>query len=260
MKLLDPPQMRHYSDAIINFMCSGFGYDHKSDDYKVVRIFDYLYHYCTVKMKNPCRYCRGGGKTEMKVEVFSLKTDSWKQIKVAADFDLDGISSSSCNVNGSYYWIKLNHRDDTLFHYSVVSFDFTRECFSNISLPPIHKDKEHDILVKVHDDMVGVIRYERASQSFGVVTTFRLLVLKESSWIPWVCVDLCDVERPLMLHQGRFLFLKKKNSEGMEQLVVYDLETKKLEDLDIYDYLYLVLCLASAAEGIIYSEGIGGGR
>ncbi|XP_057786534.1 uncharacterized protein LOC131003978 [Salvia miltiorrhiza] len=71
---------------------------------------------------------------------------------------------------------------------------------------------------------------------FGFSTTFELLVRKEGSWVPLFNVNLCDIVRPLLFNEDRFLFLEKQLSERFSQLVVYDLKEEKLEELDIYDY------------------------
>ncbi|XP_057786528.1 uncharacterized protein LOC131012801 [Salvia miltiorrhiza] len=228
-KSLDPPKMPNPPN-ITMFSCSGLGYDHISDDYKVVRRF---YHSYGTYLD-----------TVYKAEVFSLKRGSWKEINSHVDGSIldTRVCTDGIYINGVCYWLAAS--------WKVVSFDFTDERFSFFNLPVFSSFNSpmknlYDYvkfrydLIKVND-MVGVFRSQKPPPlgpgCFGFSTTFELFVRKEGSWVPWCNVHLCDIVRPLLLNEDRFLFLEKQLSERLSQLVVYDLKAEKLEELDIYDY------------------------
>ncbi|XP_057810728.1 uncharacterized protein LOC131025127 [Salvia miltiorrhiza] len=229
---LDPPKFPRPPVTII-FCGSGFGYDPISDDYKVVRHYYHSYFEC---IKDP------GREPNNVAEVYSLKNGSWKEILGPfddEDDDDDGICfvptdcMTGIYVDGVCYWTSC---------VGVISFDFTHELFSSFDLPMKNKDGDflHN-LIKVND-VLGVFRNERPPTCYPKYvefsSTFELLVRKESSWVPWLNVDLSnDVRRPLLLfNEGQFLFLEKQVHEHIYQLVVYDFKAKKLTELDVYDF------------------------
>ncbi|KAL6569525.1 hypothetical protein OROMI_014039 [Orobanche minor] len=225
LKFLPPPKME-CDPNVTAFFGTGLGYNWYSDDYKVVRNFGHGYY------DEDGSYCGSKDVTEL----YSLKSDSWKEIPSPDDAIQ---CESGTYVSGSCYWTGVISSG-----FGVVSFDFITESFVSFPLPQSskHLDYIYDLFV-VHD-MLGAIGYPRPQVSethespkiFGVSKSFELWVWKERSWAKSFVVSLCDVERPLGLKDGRFLFLEKKTSHQLSQLIVYDSKTKELEKLDIYDY------------------------
>ncbi|KAM6571700.1 hypothetical protein CsatA_015780 [Cannabis sativa] len=103
----------------------GFGYDSKSGDYKVVRF--------------------GWRKNQLgKVlaEVYSMRSNSWREIGVDIKFKRWTGNAMKCYCNGFFYWSKwVNSSSEFL----IISFDMCKEVFSYVALPGnnlvVHKEQ-----------------------------------------------------------------------------------------------------------------------
>ncbi|XP_057802892.1 F-box protein CPR1-like [Salvia miltiorrhiza] len=203
--------------AMISCFSSAFAYDDASDDYKVVRFFSYY----EPEVPRPDFH---------KAELFSLKGDFWKELQPPL-INGEILRASSCGVyvNGVCYW----STKDGLY---VLSFDLSTERFSPFDLPQLGKKDMRYNLLNVGGKL-GV-SIQKLSFKFGVVTTLPIFMWSERMWIPlFSVVNVCDVERPLLISENRFLFLSKRIPRYQTQLVVYDLETKESKELEIYDFL-----------------------
>ncbi|XP_058182226.1 F-box/kelch-repeat protein At3g23880-like [Rhododendron vialii] len=105
----------------------GFGFDESNDDYKVVLIF-----------------CNSGGgvSAERKVMVYTLRTDSWRQIGgISCDVPFGFIGKF---LNGSIHWVV---RDNSGSSYSsvnvIVSLDLEKETYNEVLLPNYGADVFH---------------------------------------------------------------------------------------------------------------------
>uniref|UniRef100_A0A7N2KZJ9 F-box associated beta-propeller type 1 domain-containing protein n=1 Tax=Quercus lobata TaxID=97700 RepID=A0A7N2KZJ9_QUELO len=101
----------------------GFGYDHKSNDYKVVRIVSFWDDSIVGPDRSPL------------VEVYTLSTDSWRQIDTVLDASiLSDPCKSEIYLNGAYHWLAYRskqswpHGDTEL----IISFDMSDEIFQII--------------------------------------------------------------------------------------------------------------------------------
>ncbi|CAH9141500.1 unnamed protein product [Cuscuta epithymum] len=99
----------------------GFGHEPHSNDYKVVRV---LNSSADIEVAST------------RVEVYSLNSDSWKEVKI--DFPLNNITTrTSCDValSGFTYWlVKKGNGNEKPF---VASFDLRREVFRRIAVPNV---------------------------------------------------------------------------------------------------------------------------
>ncbi|KAL1548177.1 putative F-box protein [Salvia divinorum] len=199
------------------FHGSGFGYDLKSNDYKVIT---YMLHYWEDE--------EGHYLDDMtKVELYSLGSNSWKEIQSPRSMNCP--KSGSAFVDGSYY--RMACLDTGVV---VESFDFASETFSSFPLPPATEGSDSVFhLVKFDDSSVGAVGYERS----GATKAFELWVWRGEKWgRVYGVANLSHVERPLGLRNGRLLFLERKMSDHLSHLVVYDWITKEMKKLEMYDY------------------------
>ncbi|KAI9127432.1 hypothetical protein K1719_001991 [Acacia pycnantha] len=100
-------------DARFFVVDSGFGYNHVVRDYKIVTIHGYESDFVEL------------------VEVFSLRTGSWKEVEFGIIRCID-LYSKSVTVNGAMLWSGWHWRD---LRGVIVSFDLTTEVFTLISIP-----------------------------------------------------------------------------------------------------------------------------
>ncbi|XP_057768631.1 F-box/LRR-repeat/kelch-repeat protein At2g27520-like isoform X2 [Salvia miltiorrhiza] len=228
-KFLCPPKKA--SPCWDNFNGSGLGYDSESGDYKVIR--SYTRCNCDPDDENDREGCRGGRHT--KTELYSLQSDSWKEIPNPNShiFPECGVS-----IMGNCYWTVVSHDGST---FSILSFNFSEESFSCIPSPPVTMKKFMYVVVEC-DGFLGAIVFERKSKRG--VKSFQLWVWKESSWVKSFGVALRGIEKPLGLKDGRFLLLEKKRKRKSRKrksgddlsrpLVVYDCISKEWKEPDIY--------------------------
>ncbi|WOG85440.1 hypothetical protein DCAR_0104629 [Daucus carota subsp. sativus] len=113
-----PPEFPRGFNGTEDCVC-GFGYDHVNDDYKVVKIVQ--------------SFVQSGGTM---VVVYSLKTNSWKQIQnVPSKYFLTiwGIFG-----NGALYWFLV--KDLAYGFETIVGFDLGLEQFKEVPFPPVNKN------------------------------------------------------------------------------------------------------------------------
>ncbi|KAL6504598.1 hypothetical protein OROHE_023356 [Orobanche hederae] len=218
-----PPKESH-RDVITVFKPSGFGYDHTSDDYKIVRIFWHSYSY-----------------TKTSAQVYSFKRKSWEEI-VSPLLDTSiGVFDyeSGAYVSGKYYWsyVKPSSAGILSFDFAgILSFNFATDTFETSPAP-----KSDDIIdcfyrfVELEDGKLGAILREKPEAS-RVSTRVEVWAFeKDGSWVRRFDATLDNVVRSLGLKHGLLFLEGKRSSENLSQLLVYDLAAKKLEWLEIYD-------------------------
>ncbi|KAL6543642.1 hypothetical protein OROGR_010139 [Orobanche gracilis] len=135
IKALPKPTVSGLPSAISTYISPyGFGYDRESQDYKVIRFVQperYKvdeYEGCTVPW------------TEYIVELYSLKTDSWKVIPYP---DLGRrVQDYSIHINGFYYWLAAGRPN------FILSFEFANEKFSSVPLPKTDKLSDDNLNIR----------------------------------------------------------------------------------------------------------------
>ncbi|XP_062001305.1 F-box/kelch-repeat protein At3g23880-like isoform X2 [Rosa rugosa] len=147
----------------------GFGYDSTNDDYKVVRGYNH-----TVR-----------GSEETRVQVFSLKSGSWRTHEGLGYFCLAG---PACLLNGALHWqgtiIDDFHPRDS----RIISFDLAEEKFREMLPLPSLVGFRCDF---IPGDCLGVYEY---SILHDEIFRFRIWMMKEygvkESWTEVASFDL----------------------------------------------------------------------
>ncbi|KAI9112585.1 hypothetical protein K1719_016508 [Acacia pycnantha] len=199
------PASHNHSKGII----FGFGIDPVTKDYKVVRFGNLAFE----------------GREHPPVEVYNLSTDSWRTVDtvVPAAYQL-GFPKCRAYLNGFYHWIcvvDFNHR-------GILFFDFSKELFGRIQLPPeIALVKE--LIVAVIDEKLAcvVAPYNKIFRGFEIWVMNEYGV--ESSWSEKFCVAL---ECP---EYGFFLGFWGDDEilvDDIGQLVSYNLKTMQIRKFD----------------------------
>ncbi|XP_026450706.1 F-box/kelch-repeat protein At3g06240-like [Papaver somniferum] len=96
--------------AYVKFSMCAFGYDHKSDDYKLVIGVD-------------------NGQVSSSVHIYTLGSDSWKST-VTVNYSFDSDRKSGLFVNGGFHWLADEEQGKL-----IVSLDINEERFGEIELP-----------------------------------------------------------------------------------------------------------------------------
>ncbi|CAN0929855.1 F-box protein CPR1 [Linum grandiflorum] len=148
---------------------TGFGYDPKTDDYKVVRVMEfedsttedddiYQYHYDSAQFYY-------GPTPLIFTEVYSLKNDSWKTLNVATHsavdkYIYDTLAHEMENLNQQWdnsrnqkcYWFR---REESPGICAVISFDMSTEMFEFVTFPHPTSLTHHEEDIVVCNSSIG---------------------------------------------------------------------------------------------------------
>ncbi|ESR36140.1 hypothetical protein CICLE_v10028237mg [Citrus x clementina] len=131
-RILQPYARRGYGPSIkfngeeAFLSCFGFGFDPKSNDYKVVRI--------VYRLENTCE---GSKRVVEVVDVFTLGTGEWENITESAPSYVIKQDSAHVCVNGALHWIGYYEgSDERLVSQLIIAvFDLNDEVFKEFKLP-----------------------------------------------------------------------------------------------------------------------------
>ena len=203
----------------------GFGYDHLSDNYKVVAVFIYKSHYRDA-------IC------ETQVKVHTLGTDSWRLIQ---DFP-SLITRTTYPRSGKFVSGKINWLVHSGGDWSIVSLDLGTESYQQI-LPPDYGDERLDFTLGISRDCLCIV----ARKELQNVSDIWLMKEygKGESWTKLVSVSYMAysnyypyINQPLHISEDNQVLLDYANVIKWE-LVVYDPinSTFKIPDIENYKNL-----------------------
>ncbi|KAH0980682.1 hypothetical protein GBA52_007859 [Prunus armeniaca] len=148
-----------YSDVAT--IALGFGLDVGGNDYKVVRVGDFLHGVC--------------------VEVYSLRLDSWRIIHavppVTEIFKVFW-SNKWTYLNGVVYWIVQEFFPDCRY---IISFDMENEIFQRIMLPDRLLAVTDSISIRVLEKSLSLF-HRRQESDRGYHYYYDIWVLEMDSW------------------------------------------------------------------------------
>ncbi|XP_038678541.1 F-box/kelch-repeat protein At3g06240-like isoform X2 [Tripterygium wilfordii] len=198
------------------FGSCGFGFDRKTNDYKVLRIVtQYLnQRRCWVNQ----------------AEIYSLDADSWREIPTLEHLpqDIGDIPCFNTYHDGHYYWRAFRGRGGL-----ILSFDFADEVFEVLPLPDPGEGiswNNYSWHLAIFNGCIAAVLYAWQDPE----KCFDLWVMTErgvkDSWVKQARIGpISGVDRPLEFWRNGGLFLK--NSRG--QLVLYDPSTQQLKNLQL---------------------------
>ncbi|KAL3502787.1 hypothetical protein ACH5RR_037236 [Cinchona calisaya] len=128
----------------------GFGYDEKSDDYKVVRV-------AYIKGRN------GRDLIPPEVELYSLNSRSWRSYNAGSPpYGIFGYPWSQPFVNGAVHWVgydpcvvKGNESRGV-----IVAFDLRDEVFREVKLPSCLEQFGWDVSIMAWGNKLAVLQYD----------------------------------------------------------------------------------------------------
>ncbi|GAV89690.1 FBA_1 domain-containing protein [Cephalotus follicularis] len=198
----------------------GFGYDHKIDDYKVVRIWSYVTQDC-------------GGEMSVRVEVCTLKTDCWREINTnLMEIPItEGYFDCATYFNGFFCWWATGIDGENKV---ILAFHFSDEAFQTIPLPYTFSIWDASIrILSVLGESLVLFDFDYPV----VVNHVDVWAMDEycidGTWSKILIIGpLEGIERPLA-------FLKKDEllmGDITGQVVLYNLGTKQISNhLPFYD-------------------------
>lgn len=206
-----PPLPRPYSTRHVDSFAVGFGFDPRSNDFKVVRVFNESYSQYVV--------------------LYSLNSGSWREIK--ADVNMlrrfHPTSRTTTYVNEMFFWWMSEKNDNR-----IVGFDFSDEVFSTTPLPDANVVGNYDLWWSALNVLNGSI----------AMTLFHCTKERKMYYDIWVLLELGVKESWTKLftikpssHLGRPLGFWKNGELFMvnieRQLVLYDPFTHTTKNLQL---------------------------
>ncbi|RDY09134.1 F-box protein CPR30, partial [Mucuna pruriens] len=201
---------------------AGFGFDPKTNDYKVVVIKD-------LWSKETDERQLGYWTAEL----YSLNSNSWRKFDTALPLPIEiwGSSRVYTYANNCCHWwgfVDESGRKEDV----VLAFDMVNESFRKIKVPKIRDSSEEMFATPVpfnESASIAVIVYPVR----GAEKCFEVWVMKDywddGSWVKQYTVGPVQVVYKLVGFYGNNRFLWKDNDE---RLVLYDSE--KTRDLQVY--------------------------
>ncbi|EYU24893.1 hypothetical protein MIMGU_mgv1a018271mg [Erythranthe guttata] len=209
-------------DAYISVL--GFGVDAGRSHHKVVRLV----------------YCRDAAGIFMtQVEIFSLKTWSWRRLIGGVDLTLHAYPSlyfRQVFLNGVVHWlIEQKPIGDNSFRRSyILAFDVGDEVFGEVMLPEWEAGGLGfaKLSIFVIRESLGVVKLTGESCDVWVMKEYRV----KESWTKLYTVCLFEkIENVVGFVNSGEALLALENS----RLVVYNSETKQTKDLGIYRKFFI---------------------
>lgn len=179
----------------------GFGCGESDDDYKVVVIFS---------------HDDGWGSYETRVEVYSLKTDSWKRI---GDFSY-GIPTVYTGefANGLLHWLAPGKGSG--YTHVIASLDLANETYDEVSLPN-YDDVGYNLGLFVLRGCLGALcAYPRARadvwvrKEYGVTESWTKLFTLPYRPVPW----MTNLSAPLCISKNGEILMNFEQRLGLYSL------------------------------------------
>ncbi|GAU51155.1 hypothetical protein TSUD_369620 [Trifolium subterraneum] len=203
-----PPGLAEFKpEFITEVFAHGFGYDHVSDDYKVIQ----LVHY-TASIEN-----RLDNVTPNSFwEIYSLKSNSWRKIDV--DMPIYYNIYNDVYFDGVCHWLAEKTSN-------LVSFNLCDEVYFNTPLP-LEDNDGFEVKLMVLNGFVAIITNRKKTTSFQISILGEFGV--EESWIKLLDVELSScIDSPIGAGEKGNIFFGKKDNE----LACFDLTTGLIEDI-----------------------------
>lgn len=226
-KTLENSELVHYNSIVFKRV-TGFGYDYRTNDYKVVRIL----------------YFKEDLAPE--IEVYSLKMGCWRRVGVSVDFIAHCCSALVPFVNGAIHWMAQPYRLGKLGKYMfpvndfIMAFDIVDEVFRKMALPL--NCSRLDACVMDFKELLSL--YVPIHSADHIFEGCYIWVMSEygvtKSWSKLYTINVSAPMRvrPLGLTKNEKLMFVKDEKE----LVSLDIQNLQAQDLGLDACLYAVDC------------------
>ncbi|KAK3015960.1 hypothetical protein RJ639_007073 [Escallonia herrerae] len=215
-KVVPAPSFNYPQGLFSRSLGVGFGFDLQSSEYKVIRIAElheddesggYSFH-------------------SVKVEIYDLSTDSWREIDAVVPY-VWYFPCSELLFNGAFHWWA---DDEDHGGESMLSFHINTEVFQQIRLPDVctfPDGKEKPFLVL--NESIALILFDASEQTSFDIWLMTEYGVAESSTKLFTIGPLVQVKRPILFWKHELL-LEKANG----QWVSCDLKSRRLKEIQVY--------------------------
>ncbi len=199
----------HDGFCVCQFVIYGFGYDEKSDDYKVVRLVQF--------------YADDNDLWESEVKVYSLKNDSWNRVQ-DCPYYLYNPCSSGTLASGALHWL-VNPKVKSDRTNLILAFDLAVEEYRLVPQPDFY-DKNSSMDVGVLGGCLTILyNHNRHRLDVWVMKEYGV----KESWTKLYSVQPFEYMFPVAYSKcGEEVLLEKVMLEkNSKRLVWYDLKNNK---------------------------------
>lgn len=225
-------------NAITFDICVGFGFDNKSNEYKVL-VFKHM--------------CFPSSSTIAHAELYTLSTNKWKKVNVGEEFQPTGnlpYSSSNPSVDGIFSWFDIDNYVEKV----IFSFDMKNEVFTKTQLPDyngIPSKSVHGSLTSLKNSLVFIHDYLLG----GLNTSFDVWVLGEygirESWMKQLTIGpMLGVTTPLGFWNNGELLLE----DDQKKLVSYDSITQDMKDIQAQGVVHILQVIPLKESLVCFKE------
>ncbi|TYH00491.1 hypothetical protein ES288_A10G281400v1 [Gossypium darwinii] len=213
----------------VEFYHAAFGFDSKTDDYKVIRFVSLTF--VNSEEEHPHLH------SMYQVELYSLRSNSWKEIP-SPEYTPTYTTLGNNYVDGICYW-KAETGAYLDFRGLILSFDMGNEKFSILPiLEFVGSFPEYYVDLLVID------------------TSFDLWVTSEGLWTKQFNIkSISGVVHPLGFGKKGDLFVRDKNNE----VLLFDASTQELKELEIntyLDHIWAFITLHAYFESLVHINGV----
>ncbi|TYJ16445.1 hypothetical protein E1A91_A10G254000v1 [Gossypium mustelinum] len=208
----------------VSFHHIAFGFDSKTDDYKVIRFVT-----LTFDISEEGEIYRDFEFPDvLQVELYSLRSDSWKEIPFP-NYKPTYIILGNNYIDGISYWQTITGEYDG-FREIILSFDLRNEKFSILSIPEfVGYSPKYYISLLVFNGSLSVIFY----LSKETYTSLDLWVTNDGVWTKQFSIkSIPPFVHPLGFGEnGKLLLISSK-----KEIFLVDPSTQELKELEIMTY------------------------
>ncbi|XP_074306484.1 F-box/kelch-repeat protein At3g06240-like [Silene latifolia] len=206
-------------DSFCSFTMYGLGYDHVSDDYKVVTISYYRHDHD--------EYCRHTSD-EMFVNIYSVRNGTWKEDEGSAYNLYDGYVTTGVFVGGYIHWIVSRNSDNST---TMIGFNLAQEKFEEVAVPSsVDGDRfVFDRLVLL-GGCLSMFHYRSENQTdiwvmkkYGVKQSWTKISIVDHWWSRFVPLLYMPEKREMMMV-----------TTSNENLAIYNLDTATYGGSSLY--------------------------
>jgi F-box interacting protein len=204
----------------------GFGFDHTSNDYKVLRLVTGRYKFFPPQ-----------------AELYKLCTGAWETVRIAENFQYAIRAGTQALVNGASHWVG-NHKRDMAFYSPklvIVLFHMCDEEFRVMKLPDyLSSLYVNHAFLKVSGGLLSLMEYNNLSCNIWLMKEYGVI----ESWTKQFTIDL---------DFGMFTFRNNEKILGEKQSkpVLYDPNTHRFINLGIKDEGYSVYAKNTFVESLV---------
>ncbi|KAG4912365.1 hypothetical protein JHK82_052949 [Glycine max] len=207
---------------------SGFGFDLKNNDYKVVVIRD-------IWLKETDERKQG----HWTAELYSLNSNSWRKLDDASlphPIEIWGSSRVYTYANNCYHWWGHDVDESGVKEDAVLAFDMVNDSFRKIKVPIIRGSSKEEFATLAplkESATIGVVVYPLRGQE----KSFDVWIMKnywdEGSWVKQYTVEPIEAIYKFVGFYGSNQFPWSSCNEGLGW---YDYEpaTEKIKDLQVW--------------------------